>query len=110
MPVFEVAPIYLKKEKRVRKEGPLMNKKIIRIGTKRKPKPTKKERYLTGDIQTKVGLIQALIPLGLMEVSERMKEDVDELTGVYGSSLRLALFRLVSPPNRLRVNVSGNAK
>ena len=38
MLVFEVAPIYLKKEKRVRKEGPLMKKKIIRIGTKRKPK------------------------------------------------------------------------
>jgi len=52
-----VAPIYLKKEKRVRKEWPLMKKKIIRIGTKRKPKPTKKERCLTGDIQTKVGLI-----------------------------------------------------
>jgi len=29
-----------------------MKKKIIRIGTKRKPKPTKKERFLTGDIQT----------------------------------------------------------
>jgi len=47
-----VAPIYLKKEKRVRKEGPLMKKKIIQIGIKRKPKPTKKERFLTGDIQT----------------------------------------------------------
>jgi len=58
-----------------------MKKKIIRIGTKRKPKPTKKERCLTGDIQTKVGLIQALISLGLMAVSERLKEDVDELTG-----------------------------
>jgi hypothetical protein len=34
-----------------------MKKKIIRIGTKRKPKPTKKERFLTGDIQTKVELI-----------------------------------------------------
>lgn len=52
-----MAPIYLKKEKRVRKEWPLMKKKIIRIGTKRKPKLTKKERCLTGDIQTKVGLI-----------------------------------------------------
>jgi len=43
-----------------------MKKKIIRIGTKRKPKLTKKERFLTGDIQTKVELIQALIPLGLI--------------------------------------------
>ena len=58
-----------------------MKKKIIRIGTKRKSKLTKKERCLTGDIQTKVELIQALISLGLMAVSERLKEDVEELTG-----------------------------
>ena len=58
-----------------------MKKKIIQIGTKKKPIPTKKERFSKGDIQTKVGLIQALIPLGLMAVSERLKEDVDELTG-----------------------------
>lgn len=38
-----------------------------------------KERFSKGDIQTKVELIQALIPLGLMAVSERLKEDVDEL-------------------------------
>jgi len=52
-----VAPIYLKKEKRIRKEGPLMKKKIIRIGTKRKQKLTKKKRSTTGDIQTRVELI-----------------------------------------------------
>jgi hypothetical protein len=39
-----------------------MRKKIIQIGSKRKPKLTKKERLLTGDIQTKVEVIQALIP------------------------------------------------
>lgn len=58
-----------------------MNQKIIRIGTKRKPKLTKKERLLSGDIQTKVELIQALIPLGLMAVSEQLKEEVEELAG-----------------------------
>jgi len=38
-----VAPhIIEKKEKHLRKEEPLMKKEIIRIGTKRKPKLTKK--------------------------------------------------------------------
>ncbi len=41
-------------------------KKIIRIGQKRKPKLTTKEKILTSEIQAKVELIQALIPLGLM--------------------------------------------
>jgi len=50
--ILKWLPYKRKKEKRVRKEGPFMKKKIIRIGTKRKPKPTKKERFLTGDIQT----------------------------------------------------------
>ena len=44
----------------LRKEEPFM-KKIIRIGTKRKRRLTKKERFVTGDIQTKVELIEALI-------------------------------------------------
>ncbi len=58
-----------------------MKKKIIRIGSKRKTKLTKKERLLTGDIQTKVELIQALIPIGLMAVSEQLEEEVEELAG-----------------------------
>jgi len=58
-----------------------MKKKIIRIGSKGKPKLTKKERLLTGDIQTKVELIQALIPLGLMAVSEQLEEEVERLAG-----------------------------
>ena len=79
---FEVAPHRIeKKEKHLRKEESLMKKKIIRIGTKRKPKLTKKERSLTGDIQTKVELIQALIPQGLMAVSEQLEEEVEELAG-----------------------------
>ena len=76
-----MAPHIIEKEKDLRKEEPLMKKKIIRIGSKRKPKLTKKERLLTGDIQTKVDLIQALIPLGLMAVSEQLKEEVEELAG-----------------------------
>jgi len=45
-----VAPhIIEKKEKHLRKEEPLMKKKIIRIGTKRKPKLTKKERFFDSE-------------------------------------------------------------
>ena len=47
-----------------------MKKKIIRIGSKGKPKLTEREQLLTGDLQTKVELIQALIPLGLRAVAE----------------------------------------
>jgi hypothetical protein len=39
-----------------------MNKKIIRIESKRKTKLTIKERLLTGYIQTNIKLIHALIP------------------------------------------------
>ena len=58
-----------------------MKKKIIRIGSKGKPKLTKRERLLSGDTQTKVELIQALIPLGLMAVSEQLEEEVRDLAG-----------------------------
>jgi hypothetical protein len=40
---------------------PFEKKKITRMGRKRKPKLTKKERFLPGDMQTKVELIQGLI-------------------------------------------------
>ncbi|MDY7037760.1 MAG: hypothetical protein SV375_16550 [Thermodesulfobacteriota bacterium] len=50
-----------------------MKRKILRIGRKGKLKVTKEERLLTGDIQTKVELIQVLIPLGLMAVSEQLE-------------------------------------
>lgn len=56
-------------------------KKLVRIGSKRKPKLTEREKLLTADLQTKVELIQALIPLGLMAVAEQLKEEVDALAG-----------------------------
>ncbi len=48
-------------------------------------KLTKNERLFTGDIQSKVGLIQALIPLGLMSVVEQLEEEVEELVGAWYS-------------------------
>ena len=56
-------------------------KKLLRIGSKRKPKLTEREQLLTGDLQTKVELIQALIPLGLMAVTEQLQEEVEVLAG-----------------------------
>lgn len=56
-------------------------RKIVRIGLKRKPKLTKQERLLTGDIQTKVALIQALIPVGLNAVAEELEDEVKRLAG-----------------------------
>lgn len=56
-------------------------KKLVRIGSKRKPKLTEGEKFLMGDLQTKVELIQALIPLGLMAVAEQLEEEVDALAG-----------------------------
>ena len=47
-------------------------KKVIRIGSKRKPKLTPKEKYLTSDFQARVEMIQVLIPIGLMSVAEQI--------------------------------------
>lgn len=58
-----------------------MKKTVLRIGTKRKPKLSVQERFLTGNLQTKVELIQALIPIGLMAVSEQLGEEVEQLVG-----------------------------
>lgn len=56
-------------------------RKVLRIGTKRKPKLTTQEKYFTGNLQTKVELIQTLIPIGLMAVSEQLEEEVEQLAG-----------------------------
>ena len=58
-----------------------MTKRVLRIGRKRKPKLSPKERYLAGNLQTKVELIQALIPIVLMAVSEQLEEEVEQLVG-----------------------------
>lgn len=58
-----------------------MKKKVLRIGAKGKSKLTSKEQYLAGDLQTKIEMIQALIPIGLMAVGEQLKKEVEELAG-----------------------------
>jgi putative transposase len=56
-------------------------KKVIRIGRKRKPKLTVNEKYLTRDLYTKIAMIQALIPIGMMAVAEQLEEEVVRLAG-----------------------------
>ncbi len=56
-------------------------RKVLRIGSKRNPKPSKQEKALGGDLNTRVEMIQALIPIGLMAVAEQLKEEVKQLTG-----------------------------
>ncbi len=53
-------------------------KKIIRTGTKRKPKSTPQETALTSNLKAKVQLIQALMPIGLT-----LKECIRYSNGIY---------------------------
>ena len=57
-------------------------KKVIRIGSKRKPKVTAHEMALTSNLKAKVELIQALIPIGLEAVAEELERDVERLAGL----------------------------
>ena len=56
-------------------------KKVLRVGGKGKPKLEPHEKPLTGDLETRVKLIQALIPLGLEAVGEVLVREVEELAG-----------------------------
>jgi putative transposase len=56
-------------------------RKVLRIGSKRKPKPTKQEKSLSSDLNTRIEMIQALIPIGLMAVAEQLEEEVKQLAG-----------------------------
>jgi len=56
-------------------------RKVLRVGEKGKPKLEAEERHLTGDLQTRIDLIQALIPLGLEAVGEVLAREVEELAG-----------------------------
>lgn len=56
-------------------------RKVIRIGSKRKPKSFKQEKDITNTLNTKIEMIQALIPIGLMAVSEQLEEEVVRLAG-----------------------------
>jgi hypothetical protein len=63
------------------KKGATNRKKVLRVGEKRKPKLEAGEWYITADLQTRVELIQALIPLGLEAVGEVLAKEVEELAG-----------------------------
>ena len=56
-------------------------KKLLRIGSERKSKTTKQEDVLNAEPDTRVEMIQTLIPIGLMAVAEELEEEVKELTG-----------------------------
>jgi putative transposase len=56
-------------------------RKVLRIGEKGKVKLERAEREATGDIRTKVAIIQDLIPLGLAAVADVLAQEVEELAG-----------------------------
>jgi len=57
-------------------------KKVLRVGEKGKAEMGCQEKSLTDDIETRVKLIQALIPLGLEAVGEVLTREVEELAGM----------------------------
>lgn len=64
-------------------------KTIVKIGGESKKKRTlgrerivREEEYKNLDRETKVELIQALIPIGLMSVAEMLEKEVEELAGI----------------------------
>lgn len=56
-------------------------KRVIRIGSKRKSRLTDQEKALTGGVNARVALIQALIPIGLEAVGEELEREVERLAG-----------------------------
>jgi putative transposase len=56
-------------------------RKVLRVGEKGKPKLEIEERHLTSDLQTRVELIQALIPLGLEAVADILIQEAEALAG-----------------------------
>ena len=51
-------------------------RKLLRIGSERKPKTTTQENTLSAELNTRIEMIQALIPLGLMAVAEQLEEEI----------------------------------
>ena len=56
-------------------------RKVIRIGSKGKSKSKTRQKAFTGNLNTKIEMIQALIPIALMAVSEQLEEEVVSLAG-----------------------------
>lgn len=56
-------------------------RRVKLIGSKRKAKPTKQEKTFSGAINKRIEMIQALVPIGLMAVSDQFEEELVHLTG-----------------------------
>ena len=56
-------------------------RKVLRIGSKRKHKATHHGENLNVEFNTRIQMIQALIPIGLMAVAEQLEEEVRQLAG-----------------------------
>lgn len=56
-------------------------RKVLRIGEKGKVKLDREEREAASDLQTKVTIIQDLIPLGLAAVADILAQEVEEMAG-----------------------------
>lgn len=55
--------------------------RVIRIGSKRKSKAETRRKEFTESFNTRIEMIQALIPIGLMAVADQLEEEVERLTG-----------------------------
>jgi hypothetical protein len=58
-----------------------MSKRVLRLGSKRKPKGSDKAVLLRAKLRAKVKLIHAFIPIGSGAAGEELKRDVEHLTG-----------------------------
>lgn len=56
-------------------------RKVLRIGEKGKVKLEQVEREAVNDLQSKIALIQDLIPLGLAAVADTLSQEVEKLVG-----------------------------
>jgi transposase-like protein len=56
-------------------------RRVLRIGEKRKVKLEREEWEAIGDLESKVALIQDLIPLGLAAVADTLNQEVEKLVG-----------------------------
>jgi transposase-like protein len=56
-------------------------RKLLRVGEKGKTKLEPEERPMTSELQIRVDLIQALIPIGLEAVGEVLAQEVEQLAG-----------------------------
>jgi len=58
-----------------------MGRRVVRIGEKGKSKVTPWEKELSSELDMRIAMIKALIPLGLEAVAEELKREVEMLAG-----------------------------